>query len=69
MAAVGQVAIAGYLGLGQFAASYAAIGQFGLGKYVLAQLGHGKFVWSTSRSDLEAIEFFKSLPVIRAFIG
>ena len=69
LAAVGQVAIAGYLGLGQFAASYAAIGQFGLGKYVLAQLGHGKFVWSTNRSDLEAIEFFKSLPVVRAFVG
>ena len=68
LAGVGQVALAALLGVGQFATGYAAIGQIGLGKYVLGQAGLGKYVWSTSRADPEAIEFFKSLPVIGWFL-
>jgi len=68
LAAIGQAAIAVLFGLGQLATGYIAIGQFGLGKYVLAQGGFGEFVWSAKRADPEAIEFFKSLPVIRYFL-
>jgi hypothetical protein len=68
LAAIGQLAIAAYFGLGQFAAGYIAIGQVGIGKYVLAQAGFGEFVWSVQRADPQAVEFFKSLPLIRYFI-
>ena len=68
LTAVAQLAISLYFGLGQFVTGYIAIGQFALGKYVLAQAGFGEFVWSTGRSDPQAIEFFKSMPLIRYFI-
>jgi hypothetical protein len=68
LAAAGQVAIAAFLGLGQLATGYIAIGQLALGRYVLAQAGFGEFVWSVKRADPQAIEFFKSLPLIRYFI-
>ena len=68
IAALGQLAIGAYLSIGQFAAGYIAIGQFAFGKYVLAQLGVGEFVWSTTRADFQAIEFFRTFPVIRYFI-
>ena len=68
LVALGQGAIAAYLGLGQFVIGYAAIGQFALGKYVLAQIGFGEFVWSIKQADQQAIEFFKTLPIIRLFI-
>ena len=67
-AAVGQAAIGVSFGLGQFATGYIAIGQLAIGKYVLAQGGLGEFVWSMKRADQQAIEFFKSLPVIRYFL-
>lgn len=66
--AVAQFAISMYFGLGQFATGYIAIGQFAIGKYVLAQAGIGEFVLSMTRADQQAIEFFKSMPVIRYFI-
>lgn len=65
IAAVGQFAIAALFGLGQFAAGYVAIGQVAAGKYALGQMGFGKYIWSTQRVDSEAVEFFKSLPVLR----
>jgi hypothetical protein len=68
LAAVGQAAISLYFGLGQFASGYVAIGQLAVGKYVLAQAGFGEYVWSVSRSDPEAIELLKALPVIRYFL-
>lgn len=68
LAAVGQFGLAALFGLAQFATGYIAIGQFAFGRYVLAQMGFGKFVWSMKQADPEAIEFFKSLPVIRFFI-
>lgn len=67
-AAIGQMAIAAYFGLGQFVSGYITIGQFALGKYVLAQLGLGQYVWSISRADPQAIEFFKTLPAVQYFI-
>jgi hypothetical protein len=66
--AVGQIAVGLVFGLGQFATGYVAIGQFAFGKYVLAQIGSGKFIWSMKRVDLQAIEFFRSLPVVRYFL-
>lgn len=65
--AVGQLAIGLLFGLGQFAIGYIAIGQFAFGAYALGQFGFGKFVYSVGRSDMEAVTFFKSLPVIRDF--
>jgi len=66
--AVGQMAIGFVFGLGQFATGYVAIGQFAYGKYVLAQLGSGKFIWTMNRSDWQAVEFFKHLPIVRDFL-
>jgi hypothetical protein len=68
LAAVGQAAIGIAFGLGQLATGYIAIGQFAIGKYVLAQLGLGEYVLSAARQDQQAIEFFKTLPVLRQFI-
>jgi hypothetical protein len=68
IAALGQLAIGAYVGLGQFVIGYVAIGQLAFGKYVLAQLGIGEFVLSTRRFDPQAVEFFRTFPVIRYFI-
>jgi hypothetical protein len=68
LAAVGQAAIGVYFGLGQLATGYIAIGQFATGKYVLAQAGFGKYVWSVTRKDPQAVEFFKALPIIKDFL-
>ncbi|MFH1371642.1 MAG: hypothetical protein ABII09_10210 [Planctomycetota bacterium] len=67
LAAVGQAAIGVYFGLGQFATGYIAIGQFAIGKYVLAQAGLGEYVLSMTRRDEQAIELFKTFPVIKNF--
>ncbi|MFA5239371.1 MAG: hypothetical protein WC476_06645 [Phycisphaerae bacterium] len=66
--AIGQMAIGAYLAFGQLAIGYAAIGQFALGKYVIAQMGAGEAVWSMGHSSRQAIEFFKTIPVVRLFI-
>ena len=66
--AIGQIALGLVFGLGQFAMGYVAIGQFAFGKYVLAQLGWGEFVWTVKRADMQAIEFFRNLPVIKDFL-
>jgi hypothetical protein len=55
-------------GLAQFATGCINIGQFAFGKYVVAQMGIGKFVWSMTRAAPQAIEFFKSLPVVSYFL-
>jgi hypothetical protein len=68
LAAAGQVAIAALLGLGQLTTGYIAIGQLTLGRYVLAQFGIGEFIWTVKHADLQAVEFFKALPIIRYFI-
>jgi len=59
--AIGQLALGLYFGLGQAATGFIAIGQIAAGKYVLAQIGYGDYVWSTSRHDPEAVDFFRSL--------
>jgi hypothetical protein len=69
LAAVAQAAIGVYFGIGQLATGYAAIGQVAFGKYVLAQVGFGEFVFSAKHRDPEAIEFFKTMPIIRNFFG
>ena len=61
IAAIGQGALGLLLGAGQLVTGYIAIGQLGLGKYVLAQSGVGEFVLSVSRTDPEAVAFFKNL--------
>jgi hypothetical protein len=68
VAALGQAAIGFYFGLGQLATGYIAIGQLALGKYVLAQFGFGEYVLSMMRQDPQAIEFFKTLPIINNFL-
>ena len=68
IAALGQVAIGAYVGIGQFVTGYVAIGQIALGKYVLAQIGMGEFVWSTKQVNPQAVEFFRTFPVVRYFI-
>jgi hypothetical protein len=68
LVALGQMAIGVFFGAGQMATGYVGIGQIALGKYVLAQAGFGEYVWSMSRSDPEAIEFFKAMPVICYFL-
>lgn len=68
IAALGQVAIGAYVGLGQFVTGYIAVGQFAIGRYVLAQIGLGEYVWCTGRTDPQALEFFRTFPVIRLFI-
>jgi hypothetical protein len=66
--AIGQIAAGVMIGLGQVATGYVAVGQFAFGKYVLAQFGYGEFVWSVSRADWSAVEFFKNLPIIKDFL-
>jgi hypothetical protein len=68
LAAIGQVSVAVLFGLGQFATGYISIGQFAFGKYVLAQFGRGEFVLSIKRTDQQAVEFFKALPIIKHFL-
>jgi len=59
--AIGQLAAGLYFGLGQIATGYTAVGQIAVGKYVLAQIGYGDHVWSTSRRDPEAVNYFRAL--------
>jgi hypothetical protein len=59
--AIGQIAVGIEFGAGQLATGLTAIGQMGIGRYVLAQLGFGDHVWSTTRADPEAVQYFQSL--------
>jgi hypothetical protein len=61
LTALAQVAIAGLMGVGQFASGYVAIGQIVLAQIGLAQFGLAEALWSPSRRDPEAVEFFKTL--------
>jgi hypothetical protein len=61
LTALAQFAGAILMGVGQFASGYVAIGQIVLAKIGLAQLGFAEFLWSPSRRDPEAVEFFNSL--------
>ena len=47
-------------GVGQIATGYAAIGQVVLAYYGLGQIGGGEFLWTMSRRDAEAVQFFLS---------
>lgn len=68
--AVGQVAVGLAFGLGQVATGAVVVAQVGFGERVLAQLGWGDAVWSTSRHDPEAIDYFTSLwHSIRGWLG
>ena len=55
-----QFAGALVLGVGQIATGYVAIGQVVLAYYGLAQIGLGEFLWTMSRKDAEAMQFFLS---------
>ena len=68
VAAIGQAAIGVAFGLGQLTTGYIAIGQFAFGKYVFAQFGIGEYVLSMTRKDQQAIDFFKTLPILKDFI-
>ncbi|HLD48369.1 MAG TPA: zinc ribbon domain-containing protein [Desulfobaccales bacterium] len=47
-------------GVGQIATGYAAIGQVVLAYYGLGQIGAGEFLWTMTRRDAEAVQFFLS---------
>jgi hypothetical protein len=55
-----QFAGALVLGVGQIATGYAAIGQVVLAYYGLGQIGLGEFLWTMTRRDSEAVQFFLS---------
>ena len=48
------------LGVGQIATGYVAVGQVVLAYYGLGQIGVGQFLWTMSRRDAEAVQFFLS---------
>jgi hypothetical protein len=55
---IAQVALAFLFGCGQFATGVVAVGQIVLAYYALAQAGLAKYLWSSTRKDPEAAEFF-----------
>ena len=55
---IAQIAIGLLFGLGQVATGYAAIGQVVVAYYGFAQTGLAQFIWSASRKDPEAAQFF-----------
>jgi hypothetical protein len=55
-----QIAGGLVLGVGQVATGYVAIGQVVLAYYGLGQIGLGEFLWTISRRDGEAVQFFLS---------
>ena len=68
--ALSQFALTIHFGIGQFVAGKTAIGQLAFGKYVLAQIGYGEFVWSVSRKDPMAAEYFQQLwMVVKQYYG
>ena len=66
--AIAQIALALIFGFGQFATGYVAIGQFVYAYYGLAQFGLGKYIHALNRSDLQAVEFFKSMILTKPFM-
>jgi len=67
LAAIGQIAVGALLGIGQIATGVTAIGQLAFGKMVLGQVGHGMNVWSVSRADTTAVEYFR--PFVDFLLG
>lgn len=61
LSVVGQFAGGGFFGAGQFATGEVAVGQLAVGVWVLAQIGFGEHVWSTTRADPAAVEYFREL--------
>ncbi len=59
--ALGQVSVGALFAMGQVALAQTAVAQLGAGYFVLAQLGIGKYVWSTQRSDPQAVAYFQDL--------
>jgi hypothetical protein len=57
-----------FVGLSQLVTGHITIGQSAMGTYVLAQGRLGEVVLSMKRADPEAIEFFKTLPIIKYFL-
>ena len=58
---IAQVAIGLIFGLGQLATGYVAIGQLVVAYYGIGQTGLAHFLWSTTRKDPEAAQFFSEL--------
>jgi len=61
LTAVAQFAGALIFGFGQIATGYAAIGQIVFSHYGIAQTGFAKYLWSSTRKDPEALEFFSRI--------
>ncbi len=58
LTAVSQIAVTLLFGCGQIAIGYAAVGQVVVAWYGLAQAGLANYLWSSSRHDPEAAQFF-----------
>ncbi len=58
--ALAQFACGTLLGIGQFATGFVAFGQFVLGYYAFGQAGWARALWSLTRHDAAAGEFFRS---------
>jgi hypothetical protein len=61
LTALGQVAVGVLIGVGQIATGVLAVGQRVIGVYGLCQDGWAKYLWSTHRTDMEAVALFYTI--------
>lgn len=61
LAVLAQFAFGVLIGVGQIATGVIAAGQFVVGIYGLCQAGWAKYMWSTTRTDMEAVALFYTL--------
>ncbi len=59
--ALGQFALAVVLAVGQIAGGLLAIGQVVVGLYGLGQIGWAEYLWSSGRTDMEAVAAFSQI--------
>ncbi|MGB6067378.1 MAG: hypothetical protein WBG50_21440 [Desulfomonilaceae bacterium] len=59
--AFGQLALAVVLAVGQIAGGLLAIGQVVVGLYGLGQIGWADYLWSSGRTDMEAVATFSQI--------
>jgi hypothetical protein len=68
--ALGQFGMGLFIGVGQFASGIVAVGQFVIGIYGLAQAGWAKYLWSSGRTDMEAVALFYTIyDALCRFVG
>lgn len=66
----GQIALGLITGIGQVAVGYLAVGQFVVGIYGLGQFGWADYLWSSYKTDMDAVARFYTIQLrIRQFLG